>query len=242
MKLASSMTSFSSIHIAGISSRFTKSDLLEYFREFGQVESLNLFLDKATGKNTGFAILIAPLKTIEQVLSASSHYLKGSVLSIAPMPRQTRQQPQASTNLKKLSPENQQRKEPAAVVISSINKSTSKAEARNFFNNFGTLRSLKLQAVSQTKQKVLVEFQNSESVSKLVSEVQSNNEILMNGSKISEKNVKIISNLNDSQEQCPSPQGSSILGSKSKPPQGAKPSGSDLSSIESRGLHITLRG
>ena len=245
MKIASSMKSFSSIHIAGISTRFTKSDLLEYFREFGRLDSLNLFLDKATGQNTGFAILIAPQNTISQILGASSHYLKGSVLSIAPMPRQTRQQPPASKIVEKQSPEKKQRKEPAAaVVITNIDKRTTKEEAKDFFSNFGSLRSLNLKPISQKKQKVFVEYQNQEAASKLVSEVQRNNEILMNGSKVTKENVQIINknnNLEDSQATCTSPQEPTITGQKAQNLSDSNKSGRDLSSADPREVHITLR-
>jgi len=68
----------------------------------------------------------------------------------------------------------------------------------------------------------------------MVSEVQSNNEKLVNGSKTTtaDKNVKNISNLNASQKQCPLPQGSSILGLKD----------THLGSVEPREVNSTKRG
>jgi len=66
------------LFIGGLSWETTEKDLREYFSKFGNIESLTLKMDPATGRSRGFAFIVfSDVATLDKVIAAGEHVING---------------------------------------------------------------------------------------------------------------------------------------------------------------------
>jgi RNA recognition motif-containing protein len=72
------------IYVGNLSPEVTEDDLLEAFKEFGQVESVKIITDRVSGESRGFGFVEMPAEAEAQsaINGLSGKELKGGTLKV----------------------------------------------------------------------------------------------------------------------------------------------------------------
>ena len=96
---------------------FFAEELREHFSQFGEIESVSVKTDPASGRSRGFAFIVfKDVESIEKVMAAGDHII----------------------NCKKIDPKKAKARH-GKIFVGGLDVETSEEDIRNFFGQFGTV-------------------------------------------------------------------------------------------------------
>ena len=120
------------LFIGGLSTDTTEKNLLDYFRQYGQVISCKLVYDKQTGVPKGYGfVTVKDKNTADTILKEYKHLIKGRLVDVSPG---------IGSGLKL--PESHQTKSLRRLFIGGIKQQISQDDLWGYFSTFGTVLNL----------------------------------------------------------------------------------------------------
>ncbi|EEB19943.1 RNA-binding protein squid, putative [Pediculus humanus corporis] len=118
------------LFVGRLSWETTDKELREHFSQFGEIESVSVKTDPASGRSRGFAFIVfKDVESIEKVMAAGDHII----------------------NCKKIDPKKAKARH-GKIFVGGLDVETSEEDIRNFFGQFGTILEVELPFDKQKNQ------------------------------------------------------------------------------------------